>query len=97
MRPCPECGGVGFIRSAETIAREILHKEFRERFAANAASCRLLRTSADVAGQLMLIGVPDGINAWVLPEPGRPDKRYEIESIDENKLPGKARRLPRFE
>ena len=96
MRPCPECGGDGFIQSAETVARGILHRDLRSG-AGGETACRLIKASADVAGQLMLIGAPEGVRAYVLPESGWPDRRYTVETVNENDLPGKARRLPRFE
>ena len=93
-RPCPECGGSGLIDSEETVARRILH-ELRAR--SEAAPCWLVKASTAVAGRLMLIGVPQGVNAGVLPQAGWPDKRYVVEPAGEGTLPGKARRLPPFE
>ena len=93
-RPCPECGGDGFIDSDETLARRILHRLLADA-KKNGASCWLIRASSGVAGQLMLIGAPENIRAYVLTEPGR--QAFAIEPVSEDGLPGKARRLPRFE
>jgi len=92
MRPCPVCGG-GLIDSAETIARRILH-ELRAR--AGQAPCWLIRTTPGVAGQLLLIGAPEDVRAFVLAERTGPDGRYSIEPVPEHELPPRTRPLPRF-
>ncbi|MBQ8953192.1 MAG: Rne/Rng family ribonuclease [Clostridia bacterium] len=94
-RPCPDCGGSGFVDSEETIARRILH-ELRGQAAVTETPCWLVKASQNVAGQLMLAGAPEGVRAFALPEPLWPDRRYAIEPAVEENLPGKARALPQF-
>ena len=95
QRPCPECGGSGLVDSAETIARRILH-ELRGRAAhgQEESASWLIKASSAVAGQLMLIGAPERMRAFALPEAVWPDKHYVIEPAVERELPQKARLLP---
>ena len=94
-RPCPECGGSGLMDSEETVARRVLH-ELRGRVAGTQTPCWLVKASQNVAGQLMLIGAPEGVRVFVLPENAWPDRRYAVEPAVEQSLPGKARPMPQF-
>lgn len=94
-RSCPSCGGSGLIDSAETVARRILH-DLRGRSNRGEAASWVIKASQNVAGQLLLIGVPENVQAFALGENMWADEHYVIEPADERELPAKARLLPPY-
>lgn len=89
--PCPLCQGSGRIRSARSIARGAL---YRLRGLARGEGTWLISAHPEVAGQLLLMGVPGGIRAFVRSKPGLPRDEVDLEPVLEHELPPKSRLLP---
>lgn len=91
---CPVCQGSGLILSDETVARNALH-ELKARATREESSAYLVETTAGVAGQLMLLGCPVGIRAYVHASDKHRFGEYEILPASEHELPPKTRAIPK--
>ncbi len=89
--PCPLCQGSGTVRSARSIAQGAL---YRLRGLALGEGAWLISAHPEVAGQLLLMGVPGGIRAFVRSKPGNKREEVDLEPVLEHELPPKARLLP---
>lgn len=89
--PCPLCQGSGTVRSARSIAQGAL---YRLRGLALGEGAWLISAHPEVAGQLLLMGVPGGIRAFVRSKPGNKREEVRLEPVLEQELPPKARLLP---
>ncbi len=94
-RQCSCCQGSGMIASDETVARQVLHElRFRAQMS-DEALCWLVKTSAGVAGQLMMIGTSENIRAFVCVDAALAQS-YTIEPSAEHMLPPKTRQIPKY-
>lgn len=91
-RPCPRCQGEGTIPSEELLALDALHA-LRVHAARLKADCWLLTASQAIAGQLLLLDPPRGLNVYVCAQSGRLDERTLIEPTSPDRLPDRAKRM----
>ncbi len=94
-RQCPSCQGSGMVASDETVARQILHELRSRTLISDDASCWLVKTSAGIAGQLMLIGAAENVRAFVCVDASL-SQSYTIEPSAEHMLPPKTRQIPKY-
>lgn len=90
---CPRCQGSGMVLTPETVARAALH-ELLSRARSGAHGPFLIDATSAVAGQLLLLGAPPGVRAFVRPDESQDPDAYEITPVLENELPPKTRLLP---
>ena len=88
---CPLCQGSGQVLTAESIAYAALS---RLRAAAQGEGAWLIQCHPEVAGQLLLIGAPQEIKAYVKAEPERGREDFTLTAALEHNLPPKSRPLP---
>lgn len=93
-RVCPRCQGMGTIPSEEELALSVLH-QLRVKAAHLSAPAWLITASQSVAGQLLLLDAPEGLTVYVCAQSGRLDENAQIDAVEPEQLPGKAKRMTR--
>lgn len=91
-RTCPRCQGLGTIPSEEELALSALH-QLRVKAAHLNAGCWLITASQAVAGQLLLLDPPEGLTVYVCAQSGRLDENVQIDAMEPEQLPAKAKRM----
>ncbi|MEG0934899.1 MAG: Rne/Rng family ribonuclease [Clostridia bacterium] len=88
---CPMCQGSGMVLTDETVARMALDKL---NALATQEGAWMIDAHPAVAGQLMLIGAPAGVRAFVHPNPACERSQFDVQGVLMNNLPPKTRPLP---